>query len=169
LLVPGPITFGTTFVSPTNGFSFGYLDRGGLEPATALWDPVTQPFPDGGSLSDANAPFDIVETGLAAVFIGASTEIPDGVALDAWIDEYVSFHGCGIPRRYQAEIIIDGQPGRISECPNRIDVTVVARGRLYLFSLLHDRRDSRAVFDAFVATIHLHPEDAAVPSTSPLP
>jgi hypothetical protein len=163
--IPGPITFGTTFVSPTNGFSFGYLDRGGLAPAKELWDPVTQPFPDFSSARDD--PFDVVETGLAAVFLGASTAIPDGVEAAAWIDKHVSSHGCGIALRNQAEIIIDGQSGRISECPNRIDATVVAGGRLYVFILLHDRRDARTVFDAFVATIHLHPEDAAVPSSAP--
>ena len=30
----------TTFVSPTYGYSFKYLDRGGLAPATERWDPV---------------------------------------------------------------------------------------------------------------------------------
>ena len=65
-----------------------------------------------------------------------------------------------MPRSQQAEITIDGQSGRISECPNRIEATVVAGGRLYLFTLAHDRSDARAVFDAFVATIDLTPETA---------
>jgi hypothetical protein len=155
----------TTFVSPTNGFSFKYLDRGEgtLTPAKELWDPVTQPRPDSSGVHDD--PLDVVETGLAAVFKGASTVIPDGVSIDAWVDEYVS-PGCA-PRSQQAEITIDGQSGRISECPNEIDATVVAGGRLYLFTLLHDRTDARAFFDAFVATIDLRPEDAAVPSSTP--
>jgi hypothetical protein len=41
--------------------------------------------------------------------------------------------GCGGPRSQQAEITIDGQSGRIAECPktteadvNRIEATVVA-------------------------------------------
>ena len=49
----------------------------------------------------------------------------------------------------------------------RIEATVVAGGRLYLFVLLHDRSDARAFFDAWVATIDLRPEDAAVPSSTP--
>jgi hypothetical protein len=157
----------TTFVSPTNGFSFGYLDRGEgtLTPASELWNPVTQPLPDSSGVNDG--PFDGVETGLRAYFKGASTVIPDGVSIDAWVDEYVSPGGCGVPRSQQAEITIDGQSGRISECPNEIDATVVAGGRLYLFTLLHGRSDARAFFDAFVATIDLRPEDAAVPSISP--
>lgn len=155
----------TTFVSPTNGFSFKYLDRGGLKTAKELWDPVTQPRPDNSGAYDD--PFDTVETGLYAFFKGASTVIPDGVSIDAWVDQYVSPIGCGVLRSQQAEITIDGQSGRISECAGEIDATVVAGGRLYLFILLHSRSDARAFFDAFVATIDLRPEDAAVPSISP--
>ena len=72
--------------------------------------------------------------------------------------------GCYVPRSQQAEIIIDGQPGRISdECPDKVVATVVAGGRLYLFAMLHDRTDARAFFDAFAATIDLRPEDAVEP------
>ena len=156
----------TTFVSPTNGFSSGITVRGGLTPATRLWDPVNNNKADDG--------FDVVETGLAAYFMAASTPIPDGVSIDEWVDEYVSPAGwlqhpgqCGGPRSQQEEIIIDGQSGRISECPDRIEATVVAGGRLYLFTLLHSRNDARAFFNAWIATVDLRPEAAAVSSISP--
>jgi hypothetical protein len=149
-----------TFVSPTNGFSFGYIR--GLEPAKELWDPVTQPFPDkSGDLDD---PFDFVETGFGAVFKSASTAIPDGVSLDAWIDEHVSSWGCGVPRSQQAEITIDGRSGRVAECPGMITATVVAGRRLYLFILGRDSSDARAFFDTFTATIDLRPETAVARS-----
>ncbi len=152
----------TTFVSPTYGYSFGYLDRGGLAPATELWDPVNEV--DDMQFDDS---FDAVETGLGAYFDSASTEIPDGVSIDDWVDEYVSPNGCGRPRSQQEEITIDGQPGRIFECPTdpgQIVATVVAGGRLYLFSLLHVRPDdAREFFDRWVATIDLTPETATVP------
>jgi hypothetical protein len=153
----------TTFVSPRNGFSVKYFDRGEgtLTPAKELWDPH-HPKPRPVSSGERDTPFDVVETGLGAVFEGASTVIPDGVSIDAWVDEHVSPGGCGVPRSQQAEITIDGESGRISECPNEIDATVVAGGRLYLFTLLHSRSDARAVFDAFAATIDLRPEDAGV-------
>ena len=77
--------------------------------------------------------------------------------------------GCHVPRGQQAEITIDRQSGRISECSGQIDATVVAGGRLYLFTLLTDRTDARAFFDAFVATIDLTPETAASPSGTPSP
>ncbi len=77
----------TTFVSPTYGYSFKYLDRGGLAPATELWDPVNEQFDDNKQFDDR---FDAVETGLGAYFAAASTEVPEGVSIDEWVDEYVS-------------------------------------------------------------------------------
>ena len=152
----------TTFVSPTYGFSFGYIR--GITPATELWDPGNQPLDDG----NLDNRFDGVETGLGAYLEGASTPIPDGISIDEWVDQYVTplaAGGCGVPRSQQAEITIDGQSGRISECANQIEATVVAGGRLYLFTLYRDSRDARAMFDAWVATIDLTPETAAVPDS----
>lgn len=154
----------TTFVSPTYGYSFKYHDRGGLAPATELWDPVNRPI---GS-TEFDGRFDGVETALAAYFASASTEIPDGVSIDAWVDEHASPSGCGVPRRQQAAITIDGQSGRIAGCRHgdgidRIEATVVDGGRLYLFALASQREDARAWFDAWIATIDLRPEAAAAP------
>jgi hypothetical protein len=154
----------TTFVSPTYGYSFKYLDRGPVRLPTEPWDPVNQQ-----SDTSINR-FDAVETGLGAYFEAASTEIPNGVSIDGWVDEYVTpmaAGGCGVPRGEQAEIIIDGQSGRIAEC-DHTEATVVAGGRLYLFILRGPRGEgARMVFDAWVATIDLRPEDAAVPSSTP--
>ena len=148
----------TTFVSPTNGFSVKHPDRAAADPARDRWG------------------LDGIETGLGAYFQGASTEIPDGVSIAEWVTDYVSSGGCDLPRSQQMEITIDGQPGWIWECPgapdtdpsevidtgdtSEIHATVVAGGRLYLFTLLHSRSDGRAVFDAFAATIDLTPETA---------
>jgi hypothetical protein len=133
------------------------LRQGGLTPATELWDPVNQ-----RADIDFDPAFDAVETGLAAYFEAASAQFPDGVSIDEWVDEYVSPVGCGVPRSQQEEITIDGVSGRISECPGQVEATVVAGRRLYLFILGHRRGDARAFFDAWVATIDLTPETAAV-------
>ena len=154
----------STFVSPTYGFSFGYV-RGKPEPATELWDPGNQQID-----TDFDDRFDVVETGLAAYLEGASTPIQDGVSIDEQVNEYVtpiSVGGCGVPRSQQALITIDGQSGRIVECHDGIQATVGAGGRLYLFILSADRSDARALFDTWIATIDLRPEDAAVPSSQP--
>jgi hypothetical protein len=154
----------TTFVSPSYGYSFKYLDRGPVRLPTEPWDPVNQ------ESDNAINRFDAVETGLGAYFEAASTEIPDGVSIDEWVDEYITSRaagGCGVPRGRQPEITIDGQSGRIAEC-DHTEATVVAGGRLYLFRLGGPRGEgARMVFDAWVATIDLRPEDAAVPSSTP--
>ena len=133
----------STFVSPTYGYAFNYLDRGGLEPATRRWDPVNAPptSEEGEGLlgRDIDA-LDVVETGMAAMFGGASMEIADEASIDDWIDDYLTAGGCYVPRSQQAEITIDGRSGRISdECPDKVVATVVADGRLYLFVLWHNR------------------------------
>lgn len=155
----------STFVSPTNGFSFDYFDRGGLVPAKQSWDPLTQPQPDHSGRYDGA--FDVVDTGYGAVFKGASTPIPAGVSIDAWVDEHLRPGFCGVSRSQQAEITIDGHRGRIQECADQIDATVVAGGRLYLFTMMHSRPDARAWFDAFVATVRLTPDTAAAPTATP--
>jgi hypothetical protein len=134
-----------TFVSPRNGFSIKYPNRGEgtVTPATQLW----------GFSQQVDDSFDVIDTGLDAVVKVAS------------VDEYLSNDtffpdGCGVPRSRQDEITIDGQSGRIAECPNGIEATVVAGGRLYVFILMHDRSDARAVFDALIATVDLTPETA---------
>jgi hypothetical protein len=181
------LTNGRTFVSPTNGFSAWYqasrtapsdTDDGGpgpgggeglaLTPATELWDPAR------GEQRDA---FDYIETGYGAGFQGASTEIPDGVTIDEWVDTVVvkfsddaliprsTWEQCMVPRSQQEVITIDGQSGRVVQCPDELVATVIAGGRLYQFSMgwLGTRDDARAFFDAWVATIDLTPETAAVP------
>jgi hypothetical protein len=175
---PGPTS---TFVSPTNGYSFKRLERGALEPATRLWDPRNEQCHD-ERVTPAVCGFDHDVTGSGAVFDGASTPIPDGVSIDEWVDASVVKYlpvGCGVPRSQQAQITIDGHPGRILECPSapdtdprekidtstdeQIHATVVAGGRLYLFMMEHLRSDARAWFDAWLATIDLTPETAAAP------
>ena len=162
----------TTFVSPTNGYSFKYWDRGGFEPAKELWDPANQssPIDDlGGVGAEYMNGFDLVETGYGAFFMSASTQIPDAVSVDEWIDASVAKYlpdGCYVPRSQQARITIDGQPGRILEDCEEVVATVAMDGRLYLFMMAHsgeeEDRAARAVFDAFAATIDLTPETAAV-------
>ena len=100
-----------TFVSPRNGFSVKHPDRVALTPAKDVWDPG---LPCNGSGVKGCDGVDVVETGLLAVFTGASTQISDGVSMHDWVDDYVSDDyvlpgGCGVPRSQQAEITIDGQ------------------------------------------------------------
>jgi hypothetical protein len=162
-----------TFVSPTYGYSFGYI--GGLTPAKERWDPDNQPVedvacrtgpPPAGRTCTFDPRFDAVETGRGAYLEGASTPIPDGISIDGWVDQYATpraVGACGVPRSQQAKITIDGHSGRIAQCQDEIDATVVAGGRLYLFTLYRSSHDARKMLDAWIATINLTPETAAVP------
>lgn len=144
----------TTFVSSRNGFSIKHPDGAAITPANVMdgWDP-------GDEESDVGV--DVIAFGRAAVFKGASIKAPEWEgSIDGFIDD-ITPGGCGATRSQQGEITIDGRSGWIAECPNEIDAIVVAGGRLYLFTLLHDRSGARAVFDAFAATIDLTPETAA--------
>ena len=146
----------STHVSQTYGYSFRYFDRGGLEPATELWDADGQPPVDIGGFDPR---LDGVETLLGAYFEAASTPIPDGVSIDDWVDTYVTPRtsgGCGVPRSEQEDISIDGRPARKAAC-DHTEATVVAGGRLYLFI---GPNDDRKWFDAWLATIELTPETA---------
>ena len=161
----------TTFDSPTYGYSMGFFDRGGLAPATERWDPVPGQIED----NQFDERFDGVETGLGAYFGAASTPIPTGVSVDDWVDSIdlknssdslvpvSAWEQCYVPRRHQEAITIDGRPGRVLECAAETVATVVAGGRLYLFTLLRGDTDARAYFDSWVATIDLTPATAAVP------
>ena len=162
-VVDGP--HATTFVSPTNGYAFGVVDRGGLVAATEPWAPSPG---NNDPVTVVPAGFDFNETGYAAGFLGASTEIPAGVPIDEWVDGVAVKRGlesldCLVPRRErQEEITIDGRSGRLLQCPNELTATVIAGGRFYQFGLWHGGRDdARAWFDEFLTTIDLRPEDAA--------
>ena len=105
-----------TFVSHRNGFSVKHPDRAVLTPANVMdgWDP-------GDEESDVGV--DVVETGVGAVFKGASMKAPEWEgAIDGFVDD-ITPGGCGATRSQQAEITIDGRSGWIAECPNEIDAS----------------------------------------------
>ena len=156
--------FTETFVSTFNGFSIGHTADAEIVPATVIWEPLTE----------VNERFDFVVSDALGNFRGGSVQAPDGVTIDDdWIDREVLGvrpGGCAEPRSTLPEITIDGQPARIqteTACPGEIDATVVVGRRVYEFTFQSDRSDIREIYDAYVSTIDLRPEDAAIPSSSP--
>ena len=151
-----------TFISESNGFSVRYPEDATINQATELWVPD-------GNVPD-NATYDFVHSDTFGSFGGSSTAMPDAVSIDEWVDQELDHDtpgGCAVPRSDMPQMTIDGQPGRVWEgCPGEVAATVVVDGRLYFFILFGDTA-SRAVFDAYAATIDLRPEEAAVPSASP--
>jgi hypothetical protein len=150
-----------TYTSSTNGFSIGYPDDATISPATVVSNP---------NVEQTNDEFDFIDNEPSHTFRGKSTLVPGTASIDDWIDRTFQSGGCGVRRSEQAEITIDGQPGRIWEgCPNEIEANVVVGRRVYLFTLFGDADAStvsRAVFDAYASTIDLRPEEAASPAPS---
>jgi hypothetical protein len=150
-----------TYVSSLNGFSIGYPDGFEIQAATEVWNPRVN--------QEDYAQFDFMSNPPLAFFRGSSTEVPDGVSVDEWVDlsvvHYEPGSSCGAPRSELPEFTIDGQSGRITlDCPGEIEATVVVGGRLYLFTLGSDASNSREIFDAWASTIDLRPEEAASPA-----
>lgn len=167
--VPGFSNLTTTFVSPTHGFSFRY-GRGRPIPATKIWDPVIEPPVDTRGTYDG--PFDIWETGYAAFFKSASTEIPEGVSIDEWVDEYVTplaaggwrLAVCLAASRQRSPSMGNRAGSRSATTPRRPSSPA---GGSTSSSARASQAVTKAWFDAWIATIDLRPEDAAAPSSTP--
>lgn len=144
-----------TYTSSTNGFSIGYPDGATIVPAKVVSKPYVE---------QNNEEFDFIDNEPFHTFRGASGLAPGTASIDDWIDRGFQPGGCQVRRSEQAEITIDGQPGRIWEgCPGEIEATVAVGRRVYVFSLFGEAV-SRAVFDAYASTIDLRPEEAASPA-----
>jgi hypothetical protein len=176
---PSPILdMARTFVSSKYGYAIGYPDGWTIQPAASLWWPPTWKA-TGGS----DAPYDrFFSSPDGDWFRAGSADVPEGVSIDGWIDEFITTvssppDSCSPPRTDLPEIIIDGQPGRIRDhCEGEVEATVVVGRRAYVLTLFYSgpaevgisMADARAIFDAFIATIDLRPEDALeVPSPTP--
>jgi hypothetical protein len=148
-----------TYVSSNNGFSIGYSDDAVIERSAVVWNPL---------VDQENKHFDFINNETFGTFRGSSTEAPQGVSIDDWFDQSIVHYapsGCGAPRSEQNGYTIDGQPGRIWEgCPGEIEASVVVGQRVYLFTLLSEAKEARAIFDAYASTIDLRPEEAASPA-----
>jgi hypothetical protein len=161
------------FNSAIHGYALAYPDGWSVTPADTAWWP-----PDWKRRGSDERSFDWMTSPLeSTAFRAASTTAPEGVSIDDWIDEYMTFSsdpGCAPARITQPAIVIDGQPGRVRDSCNEVEATVVVGRRVYLFTLfvLDDEldgaaRNARALFDEFAATIRLRPDDALARPTTP--
>lgn len=146
------------FASADYGYSVGVPSGWAIDPASMLWWPPAKTTPGDYSAFDFVTGEGVPD---GAVFRAASAEAPEGVSVDDWIDEFITgaeAGTCNPPRVMLPEITIDGQVAKIrAGCPDEVEATVVVGRRAYVFTLFSD---SRAAFDAIVATIDLRPEAA---------
>lgn len=161
----------TLFDSPLYGYSLRYPATWIANPADTLFDPIESP-----TANDAGVFLDAIETpGGVGLLRAGSAAIQPGWDAEAWTGQHIT--GCDVTCRQGREVIvIDGRTGYVhSSDEDAVEATVVAGDRVYLFTLFSGGgggviKDPRAVFDAFMATVNLRPEDAIVaPMSSPSP
>ena len=133
-----------TFTSRWYGYSVRYpADPWGTVPATTQFDPV--------AWAAANGPtswMDVIRPVTDGFLRIASARVPDGQDGETWMATYFGpdcSTGC-------EDVVIDGQPGRLSVDPYEIEATVIVDERAYVFTLFTGQgeiKDGRALFDAF--------------------
>jgi hypothetical protein len=160
-----PPLLDATFTSKVHGYSIDYPGSWTPSAATVAWNARRGELDERTSDQLLNDDF--------GVFRIASTALPDSVDTDIWIGQWMTEAPtpCAPERATLAEIVIDGQPGRIRTSCGDVEATVVAGGRAYMFTLFDDSPTSgvsaRAVFEAMIATVRLTPGTATRESPGP--
>jgi hypothetical protein len=154
------------FTSTLYGYSIRYPAGWIAAPGSVLFDPV--PF------ASAGGPSEWIDTFVPGAGSGllriASARVPDGVVAETWIDE--TYMECLAACQATLEdTVIGGQPAKLRDAGDgELEATAIIDGRAYVFTLFQGQADGltepRAWFDAFLATVEFHPENAA-PSAIP--
>jgi hypothetical protein len=133
-----------TFDSEFSGFSLRHPVGANIVRAASVWSVSVE----------GTEGFDFIGPGEPdfGMFRAASTVAPKNSVIDPWIDAFVT--GAAV--------------GTCNPPRSTLPATVVIGRRVHVFTLFFDSADRRAVFDAFIATVDLRPEDALeAPSASP--
>jgi hypothetical protein len=165
------------FTSETYGFSIRYPADWSARPATGFFSP-SEWAAQGGPVKwlDILAPPGERRGMLRAV----SVLVPEGAKADDLVATYMD---CAAScQATLTDISIGGQPARLQERvragQEEVQASVLVGDRVYVFTLSEGANDTewpvlenvRGLFDALMATVEFHPEDAlAAPSSSPSP
>jgi hypothetical protein len=153
--VAPPLT--ATFTSTYHGITVDYPAAWTVEPATEPWR--------FSLIQDATAFADlIVEKPDDSMFIALASQRLSGQTGETWAADYLASMA-GLECDPIEPTTIDGAPGLIAlGC---FHAFAWLDGRGYLIWLY--RSDDRAFFDAILATVRLHPEDAIDDTAAPSP
>jgi hypothetical protein len=156
-----PPPLDATFTSAVHGYSIDFPASWTSDAATVAWDARLAEL-------DQRTSDQLIDDQMGVLRV-ASTPLPDGVDVDAWIGQWMTEASspCASPRATLAEIVVDGQPGRIRTSCGDVEATVVAGGRVYMFTLVENVPrggvSARSLFEAMMATVRLTPESAELP------
>ena len=144
-----------TFTSTYHGITIDYPTAWTVEPATEPWR--------FGLIQEATAFADIiVERPDESMFIALASQRLSGQTGEHWAADYLA-NMPGLECNPTEPVTIDGAPGLIAR--GCFHAFAWLDGRGYLIWLY--RSDDRAFFDAILATVKLHPEDAIDPTPAP--
>ena len=157
---PAPLPAMTeTFISEKYGYSIRYPAGRTALPATTFWS-LQSPRTNEMMLLG-----DVIKLVHGRLWT-ASVPIPEGMTGDEWLAAYLATYTdkTSTPDTWE-QITIGGSPAGVrvgNDGYGYIEAVEVVDGRAYVFTLWNDRAEppDRAMFDAFVATVELHPEDA---------
>jgi hypothetical protein len=154
-----------SFSSPWYGYSIRYPANWSVIPAATFFDPVAWSLGDGPSEW-----LDVIAPPAGDGFLRvASALVPKGVDAEGWIAQY--YASCdAVCMQARENVVIGGQPARLQADDVQFEATAIVGQRAYVFTLFSggDASIDRALFDALVATVVLHPEKArTAPSPSP--
>lgn len=152
-----------TFESPRYGYTISYPAGWSVTPAAELIDPEAFAAGAEGAWLDTFVP---TETdGLLRI---ASVLVPDGVNAAEWIaDIYLSCEAVCLEGLTEA--VVDGQPALIREDNLEREMIVIVGERAYFATLFPGPNVglpyAPALFNAFMASLELRPEDAEAQPT----
>ena len=149
-----------SFTSPSYGYTIRHPAGWSVIPAKTFFDPLG---PEG---IEGREPLDVIHPLVSnGLFRAASAAIPEGGTADDILRAY-----WGVQSDLE-DVTIGGQPGRLREGDGEAEAAVVVGHRVYVFTLFAGLfgdepglTNGRALFDAMMASVELHPEDALAPA-----
>jgi hypothetical protein len=152
-----------TFTSPWYGYSIRHPADWEAIQAQGFFEPAQ--FAAQGGPSEW---LDVIHpTTSDGLFRAGSAAIPEGGSVDDVLRAY-----WGIQSDLE-DVSIGGQPARLRDGDGEVEAAAVVGDRVYVFTLFSGDgaiQNDRGVFDALMASVEFHPEDAvAAPSPTPAP
>lgn len=155
------------FTSTQHGYSIRYPAAWTATAATKPW-----PFGEDGDVP-ADGTTDLFRSPATAGFVVSSQALPSGMTETHWFAAYLENPGlhpeCFPPRSEWEEVTIGGQSGGVhgglAAC-RFTEAVAVVEGRAYVFTAYPNMEVGiraifdRTLFDAFLASVVFHPEDA---------
>ena len=153
------------FVSARHGLTISYPPLWTVVPARTPWNLTVDQSAGFGASTDSFLHPDAAAT-FGKEFAAYGTALPKDMTYAAFIEAYLAPNrarmddGCVPPPSEWEPITIDGHDAGLAIGCGYQEAMVLAGARVYIFSGYGDMSRDRALFDAFLSTVHLDPTAA---------